>query len=264
MSDTTAAKRGTLTKAQIKRITKPVRADRVETKQGRSYVAQHEVRAELARTFGPGRVDHTMTPPVFQWEQVLEPGQPGYPTNGDGKKPYYVVCFMGGCTLRAYDYAGDLVYECTEFHAEANAPLPDRGEAYAMAITSVQSYALRRAAISLGDNMGLHLYENGSLAPLIGGTLALEGDVDSPLALPDEVSETNWKIRNPQAVAAGEVWPGAPVAPAAPAAPADEPAKAPAARTRKPAAAPAEAPAVPQVQDAFKKPTAAAVKAASA
>jgi hypothetical protein len=75
------------------------------------------------------------------------------------------------------------VYECTEYHVEENAPLPNRGEAHAMAVTSAQSYALRRAALNLGDNMGLHLYSGGSTAPLVANTLALV-DPESPLSSP--------------------------------------------------------------------------------
>lgn len=40
-----------------------------------------------------------------------------------------------------------------------------------MAITSVESYALRRAAIGLGDRLGLGLYNKGALTPLVKGTL---------------------------------------------------------------------------------------------
>jgi len=49
-----------------------------------------------------------------------------------------------------------------------------------MAITSVESYALRRAAIGLGDRLGLGLYNDGKADPLVRGTLQLT-DKDSPL-----------------------------------------------------------------------------------
>lgn len=49
-----------------------------------------------------------------------------------------------------------------------------------MAITSVESYALRRAAIGLGDRLGLGLYNDGKLEPLVRGSLQLS-DKDSPL-----------------------------------------------------------------------------------
>ena len=171
--------RGHLTAAQVKRMLTPVRADRVEQKQGLAYVPQQEVRAELIRTFGPGRTDHTMHEPRLIYETRIIKGDEQYPAKGT-KPTYYVVAYMVGCTLRAYDYDGFLVYECTEYHVEECAPLPNRGEAHAMAVTSAESYALRRAALNLGDNMGLHLYNKGSAAPLVMNTLAL-ADPESPL-----------------------------------------------------------------------------------
>jgi hypothetical protein len=172
--------RGHLTSAQIKRLLTPVRADRLEKKQGLTYVPQQEVRAELIRTFGPGRTDHTMHEPVLRYETKLVAGDVQFPKTPKSTE-YWVVAYMVGCTLRAYDYDGFLVYECTEYHVEECAPLPNRGEAHAMAVTSAQSYALRRAALNLGDNMGLHLYSGGSAAPLVANTLALV-DPESPIS----------------------------------------------------------------------------------
>ena len=171
--------RGKLTRGQIARLLTPVRGDRLEKKQGLVYVPQQEVRAELIRTFGPGRTDHTMSEPHLLYETRLTKDDTQFPKTGKAPE-YWVVAYMVGCTLRAYDYDGFLVYECTEYHAEECAPLPNRGEAHAMALTSAQSYALRRAALNLGDNMGLHLYSGGSTAPLVMNTMAL-ADVDSPL-----------------------------------------------------------------------------------
>jgi hypothetical protein len=247
------AERGRLTEAQIKRLLKPIRADRVEQKQGLSYIPQHEVRAELMRIFGPGNVDHTMTNPELLYETRLEQGQPQYPTSGNGR-PYYVACYKVGCTLRVRSYDGKPVAEFTEWHIEENSPLPNRGEAHAMAATSAESYALRRSAISLGDAFGLHLYNSGSLAPLIAGTLMIEGDLDSPMA--DMESPINMRLKYPDGVIPPEV---------------QEPAQKPAPRTRAPrkpatpkqAPEAAERPAEPAgevippsaLDAAFKKPT---------
>ena len=174
---------GRLTRAQINRLLRPVAQERIEAKQGLSYMPQHEARAELVRIFGPGNADHTMSRPVLLYEY----SQDGSGTDAKGVvknagKQYWITAYMCGCTLRVRDYWGRPVYECTEWHVEENSPLPNRGEAHAMAVTSVQSYALRRALISLGDAFGLHLYDKGSTMPLIKGTLELQGDPDSPLA----------------------------------------------------------------------------------
>lgn len=189
--DRMMSNRGRLTKAQIKRLLRPVPQGRLESKQGLTYVPQHEIRAELLRIFGPGNVEHTMTDPELIYETELNHGQPQYPTKPkSGNPPYYVACYKVGCNLRVYDYAGRLVYDTTEWHVEENAPLPNRGEAHAMAVTSAQSYALRRAAISLGDAMGLHLYERGSTAAFVKGSLITTNDPDSPLYEGEKKTQT--------------------------------------------------------------------------
>lgn len=49
-----------------------------------------------------------------------------------------------------------------------------------MAMTSVESYAMRRAAIGLGDRFGLGLYNKGALTPLVRGTLQLPQKTSKP------------------------------------------------------------------------------------
>ena len=159
--------RGKITEKQVKRLLTPVRADRTKRTQGNTYVPAHEVKAELSRVFGPGRWDSTVHDVTLIYETSFE--------NPDkGNKTYWTVCYRAACTLRVRDYQGCLIAEFTEYHAEENAPQPNRGEAHALCLTSVESYALRRAAIGLGDAFGLHLYNDGSLAPLIRGTLMNE------------------------------------------------------------------------------------------
>lgn len=172
-----------LTRRQIDEIVKPIRADDIETKQNLSYVPQHVVRAQLSRIFGPTGFDHEAHHVEMLYETRLEKGDPQYPTKGDGK-PYYVVCYRVGVTLNIRDYWGHHLASFTEYHVEENSPLPNRGEAQAMALTSCESYALRRAAISIGDAFGLHLYNGGSKAPFVKGTLYTKGDPDSPLYTP--------------------------------------------------------------------------------
>lgn|GEM_PF-3414238 len=178
---------GRLTAKQVKRLLTPVRQDRVEKKQGMTYVPQHEVRAELTRTFGPGRWDsrvHDVTL-LYETSDARENG-----------KTYWTVCYRAAVTLRVRDFNGIPLAEFTEYHAEENAPQPNRGEAHALALTSVESYALRRAAIGLGDNMGLHLYNGGNLAPLIVGTLMNEEVFDlTPSGAPREpLSDQHVKV----------------------------------------------------------------------
>jgi hypothetical protein len=161
---------------QVKRLLTPVRADRVEKVRGQTYVPQFEVRAELNRVFGFGNWDST----IHSVTCIYEEPEDRTPANADKEVFYWRVCYRAACTLRIRDYWGQPICEHTEWHAEESAPQPNRGEAHALAITSVESYALRRAAINLGDTFGLHLYRDGQLGPLIRGTLQ-QTDPASPL-----------------------------------------------------------------------------------
>jgi len=163
-------KRG-LTRAQVERLLQPIDPTHVDKKQGKlSYMSQHQVRAELTRVFGPTGWDSQVERMEFLWEDSYE----------NKGKTYYRACYMAQVRLNIRDYWGNAVASFVECHAEANSGLPDRGEAHAMAITSVESYALRRAAIGLGDRLGLGLYDDGSTKALVKGSLVLV-DKDSPL-----------------------------------------------------------------------------------
>lgn len=191
-----------LTKAQITRLLKPRPSGTFERKNGLTYMPTHEVKAELSRIFGPGNWDHTIHDVRLLWESEEEV------TKNNTTKMYYRACYSAACTLRVRDYQGNPIFETTEYHAEANSNLPDRGEAHAMAITSVESYALRRAALDLGDAFGLHLYDGGSMAPLVKGSLILRDDPESPLAGQADVPNGSAGIaedaRTPEQIAEAE------------------------------------------------------------
>lgn len=176
-----------LTRAQIERLRLPIDANFVEKKQNLSYIAQHEVRAELTRIFGYGNWDSSVDDMQFVYEYEVKNGDLEFPNKPKTAETiYYRVCYRARVTLNIRDYWGNHVASFSEWHAEANSVLPDRGEAHAMAITSVESYALRRCAINLGDRLGLGLYDKGSLAPLVKNTLQM-ADPESPLYLPPHV-----------------------------------------------------------------------------
>jgi hypothetical protein len=55
--------------------------------------------------------------------------------------------------------------------AVGSASLPRRGEAHDMAIKTAESDGLKRAAINLGTQFGLSLYNDGTLKDVVGATL---------------------------------------------------------------------------------------------
>jgi pterin-4a-carbinolamine dehydratase len=166
-----------LTNKQIERLLTPVLPSRVEKVKGNTYLPQFEARAELNRTFGFGNWDSTIHSVTLIYEEAEDREKNGEITT------YWRVCYRAACTLVIRDLEGNKLCEHTEWHAEESAPQPSRGEAHALALTSVESYALRRATINLGDNFGLHLYRDGQMTPLIKGTLQTT-DPGSPQSQP--------------------------------------------------------------------------------
>jgi len=165
-----------LTKMQISRLVQAIDPKHVDKKQGKlSYIAQHEVRAELTRIFGYGNWDSQTETMEFLWEDSIEK---------DGKT-YWRACYTCRVRVNIRDYWGNPVASFVGAHAEANSILPDRGEAHAMAVSSVESYAMRRAVISLGDRLGLSLYAKGSEEQIVKGTLQLT-DPESPQYISEE------------------------------------------------------------------------------
>ncbi|QUE25348.1 DNA recombinase [Microbacterium phage Fizzles] len=150
--------RGLLTFEQIDELVKAINTAYVQNKQNKAYLAQHQARAEMNRIFGYGNWDVIESDPVFLYE-TTEPG-----AGNKANTMYYVVGYRAQVTVSIRDLWGMPVATLTGTHAEENVKLPNRGEAHAMAITSVMSYALRRALINLGDRFGLGLYNGGSTA----------------------------------------------------------------------------------------------------
>lgn len=201
--------RGQLTRKQVERLMNPIDPDHVESKRGLSYIAQHQARAEMTRIFGVGNWDSEVTEMtlVYEYEQKGSADDGG---NG-GKnmdKTYYIACYRAGVRVNIRDYWGRPVASFLEYHVEANSPLPNRGEAHAMAVTSVESYALRRALLGMGDRLGLGLYDKGSLLPLVKNTLQLI-DPSSPLYQSRPRSEGDGQQAGQEAPPAGAAHQGA-------------------------------------------------------
>lgn len=163
--------RGMLTFAQVEELVKAINTQYVATQQNMTYLAQHQARAEMNRIFGYANWDVEAAEPVLLYE-TQEQG-----TGNKANKTYWKVAYRIAVTVRIRDLWGMPLAEYTGVHAEENAPQPNRGEAHALALTSVDSYALRRALINLGDRFGLGLYNGGSTAPHGQYTVQLQNDV---------------------------------------------------------------------------------------
>ena len=148
-----------MNKAQYEQLLKPLNPSRVSSRDGMggrklAYLEAWDVKAHLIRIFGFGGWNWTVNTAELAFEEKTDKG----------------TWSVG------YKVIGTLTIPCLEFcsYTEASvgsAFLPQRGEAHDMAIKTGESDALKRAAINLGTQFGLSLYNNGSYADVVMATL---------------------------------------------------------------------------------------------
>lgn len=155
-----------LNAAQVDRLLSPINPTRVlQVKKGGaslSYVAQHDIRAEMNRCFGFGR----WSTDVLETALLFEDEKDNRWKCGYRATVKVTVCAPDGTVLAHY----------TDSHASGNMPQPDRAEAHALALTSAVSTAFKRACTNLGDSMGLSLYNKGQRTAFVRGTLVGSAD----------------------------------------------------------------------------------------
>ena len=151
---------------QYEQLLKPLNDTRV-AKRGQagrqlSYLEAWDVKAHLIRIFGFGGWSAEVLSADLAFEDKNEKGQ--------WNVGYKVILQL---TVGDYANGGSVMY--TEA-AVGSATLPQRGEAHDMAIKTAESDALKRAAINLGTQFGLSLYNNGSLRDVVVQTLDKESN----------------------------------------------------------------------------------------
>jgi len=146
-----------LTTEQTDQLLKGIHTSRVASRRGGggkslAYVEAYEIKAHLIRIFGYGG---------WSWDvlscEAAYAIAPEEPRTKNWQVGYRVI---GRLTILA---TGSTYTEA----AVGMANLPDVGEAHDMAVKTAESDALKRAAICLGDQFGLSLYNNGSTAPVV-------------------------------------------------------------------------------------------------
>lgn len=151
---------------QYEQLLKPLNDTRV-AKRGQagrqlSYLEAWDVKAHLIRIFGFGGWSAEVLSADLAFEDKNEKLQ--------WNVGYKVILQL---TVGDYANGGSVMY--TEA-AVGSATLPQRGEAHDMAIKTAESDALKRAAINLGTQFGLSLYNNGSLRDVVVQTLDKESN----------------------------------------------------------------------------------------
>jgi recombination DNA repair RAD52 pathway protein len=134
-------------------------AKREQSGRSMSYLESWDVKAHLIRVFGFGGWSWDVKTAELVFEEKNEKGQ--------WNVGYKVI---GTLTINDAHWA-----TYTEA-AVGTSTQPSRGEAHDMAVKSGESDALKRAAINLGDQFGLSLYNKGATAPVVIQTLGEETD----------------------------------------------------------------------------------------
>ena len=148
-----------LNKRQYEQLLRPLNPARVAKRQQAnrqlSYLEAWDVKAHLIRIFGFGGWSWNVTTADVAFEDQNEKGQ--------WQVGYKVI---GSLIIHS------LKCEYTEA-AIGSASLPQRGEAHDMAVKTAESDAIKRAAINLGTQFGLSLYNDGSTNDVVKKTLVV-------------------------------------------------------------------------------------------
>jgi recombination DNA repair RAD52 pathway protein len=161
-----------LTARQVEQLLRPINENRVlEDGKGHSHVSQQDVTAHLIRVFGFCSFDVE----VLNVSLVFEDPR----MNGDRPTGRWDVCYRALVRLTIRDAEGN---ELAHFEdgSTATAQNQTRGDAHDLAYKSAISLSKKRAAINLGDQFGLSLYNKGQLSALVRGTLVAPASDEGP------------------------------------------------------------------------------------
>ncbi|HEY9414171.1 MAG TPA: Rad52/Rad22 family DNA repair protein [Pseudonocardia sp.] len=165
----------------MEQLLRPIHKNRV-LRDGKSHahVSQQDILAHLIRVFGFGNFDIDVLNVGVVFEESYEKqkkdkqGQPyGDPFTA------WDVCYRAMVRLTVRDPEGDELCHYENGSTATAQGQPARGDAHDLAYKSAISLSVKRAAIALGDQFGLSLYNKGQMSALVMGTLVA----------PDEVSD---------------------------------------------------------------------------
>lgn len=147
--------------AQVEQLLRPINPARVLADgKGHAHVSQQDVLAHLIRVFGFGAFDVEVLAADCVFEQPRDPNKP----------VRFDVCYRALVRLTVRNEAGERVAHY-ENGSTATAQNQSRGDAHDLAYKSAISLSVKRAAIALGDQFGLSLYNKGQRDALVRGTL---------------------------------------------------------------------------------------------
>ncbi|WP_406298090.1 RAD52 family DNA repair protein [Embleya sp. NBC_00888] len=160
-----------LTDAQIAQLFQPLPKTRVLFKQNQAHLAAWDVRRTLTRVFGFTGWSYD----VVSADLVTE--------IQNGTRWTVVYRAVGRLTIR--DPHGEVVGWWEDGATGEGPNQNSAAAAHDLAYKSAISVALKRCAANLGDQFGLSLYNKGSMAPVVGLSLAYLAEAE-PAAQPDD------------------------------------------------------------------------------
>lgn len=176
--------RGVFSAKQVETLLRPIKVNRVLSDgKGHSHVSQQDVQAHLIRMFGFGNFDIE----VLQNELIFEEE-----ARTAGR---FNVCYRALVRLTVRNEHGEKVASY-ENGSTATAQNQTRGDAHDLAYKSAISLSIKRAAISLGDQFGLSLYNKGQIEALVIASIVngYEGDIQDQV--PQQVSLGNDEVEH--------------------------------------------------------------------
>ena len=170
--------------AQLTVLLKPLNPSRVSTRAGSggsgrlSYLEAWDVKASLIRVFGFGGFSaDVIQSSILRMEKDI----PAYTGGRDNRtrkmdadgNPDFNWSIMAQATVRLTLHDPDLDHDATYTETAISSQVgPDIGEVADFAVKTAESDALKRAAIYLGTQFGLSLYDDGKTTDIIKVTFA--------------------------------------------------------------------------------------------
>ena len=159
--------RGTLSEAQVAVLLGAINPKRVLHLDGNSHVSQQDIRAHLIRIFGFGNYDLD----VREVEVIFEESEMRTPKNGGKEYKGWNVAYRALVRLTVRNEFGEYVAHYEDGSTATAQAQRSRGDAHDLAYKSAISLSVKRAAIALGDQFGLSLYNKGQQSALVRQTL---------------------------------------------------------------------------------------------
>jgi hypothetical protein len=171
---------------QVERLLRPIRPNRVFHNQGNSNVAGWDIRAHLNRMFGFDGWDVE----IVELEVIHEVPRENPAKNGRQGWTGWYVTYRAKVRLTVRDPDGRVATVKEGIATGSGQNQPHLHDAHDLAMKNADTYALKRAAMNLGDQFGLSLYNKGQTKALVGMTLVGMPDAEGPAAdEPDTVVE---------------------------------------------------------------------------